>query len=291
MINIGRGIHMKKIILLFLVITGLYLAFTSFSHFSWPGLGTNGKEKASAQRVTQIEVNVSGVETTIIQEERDTVEAILDGKGEVSVKKKGSTIKIDYKRKWPQWFGGFEKTELSIYIPLNYDKDLDINLGSGGFEFAGNEPIKLRDVSLDMSSGDIMLGDLQVREFELNGASGELFISSLNAGEADLEISSGSTVIDSLEGRLEAGIASGELDIRMKKLTAPIALDVSSGDVQLDLPDNASFTLDAHYSSGDIRTDFTMDEKEVKDSRIIGTNKEGAHEIKIDVSSGDVRIF
>jgi lia operon protein LiaG len=282
---------MKKIILLFLVITGLYLAFTSFSHFSWPGLGTNGKEKASAQRVTQIEVNVSGVETTIIQEERDTVEAILDGKGEVSVKKKGSTIKIDYKRKWPQWFGGFEKTELSIYIPLNYDKDLDINLGSGGFEFAGNEPIKLRDVSLDMSSGDIMLGDLQVREFELNGASGELFISSLNAGEADLEISSGSTVIDSLEGRLEAGIASGELDIRMKKLTAPIALDVSSGDVQLDLPDNASFTLDAHYSSGDIRTDFTMDEKEVKDSRIIGTNKEGAHEIKIDVSSGDVRIF
>ncbi|MGD6878139.1 LiaG family protein [Bacillus infantis] len=282
---------MKKIILLFLVITGLYLAFTSFSHFSWLGLGANGKEKASAERVSRIEVNVSGVETTIIQEERDTVEAVLDGKGEVNVKKNGRTIKVDYKRKWPHWFGGFEKTELSIYIPQDYDKDLDINLGSGDFDFAGNEPIKLRDVSLDMSSGDVMLGDLQVREFELNGASGELFISSLKAEEADLEISSGSTTIDSLEGKLEAGIASGELGIKMKKLAAPIDLDVSSGDVQLDLPDNASFTLDAHYSSGDIHADVPMDQKEVKDNRISGINKEGKHEIKVDVSSGDVSIY
>ncbi|MGD6842831.1 LiaG family protein [Bacillus infantis] len=282
---------MKKIILLFLSITGLYLVFTSFSHFSWLGLGANGKEKASAERVSQIEVNVSGVETTIIQEKRDTVEAVLDGKGEVSVKKKGSLIKIDYKRKWPHWFSGFEKTKLSIYIPENYDKDLDINLGSGDFEFAGNDPIKLREVSLDMSSGDVKLGSLDVREFELNGASGELFISSLKAGEADLEISSGSTIIDSLEGRLEAGIASGELDIKMKKLTAPIDLDVSSGDVQLDLPDNASFALDAHYSSGEIRADFALDEKEIKDNRILGRHKEGKHEIKVDVSSGDVGIY
>jgi lia operon protein LiaG len=77
----------------------------------------------------------------------------------------------------------------------------------------------------------------------------------------------------------------------MAELTDDLNLNVSSGDLELDLPDNADFTLNGKTSSGDISCDFELKNKEENDDRLSGKHGNGKHEIKADVSSGDIVIF
>ncbi|MFH7445155.1 DUF4097 family beta strand repeat-containing protein, partial [Pseudomonas syringae pv. tagetis] len=61
----------------------------------------------------------------------------------------------------------------------------------------------------------------------------------------------------------------------MDKLTDTIKIDVSSGNVELDLPDSAYFELNGRVSSGKISSDFPLTTKGTDRKHMNGTHGSG----------------
>lgn len=264
------------------------------------GSGVNFAKAEDSVKVTSqtedISIDISSVETLIVPEDRDDVRAELKGKGTVKVDKHGDEIEVAVKRKGFFWFNWFEmdKTTMKVYIPEDYEKNVQIKLGSGEVVFKGDSidsPIKLKNLAIEIGSGSMVLENLDVETLEHQSSSGEAEFNSIAAGSGSLEVSSGSVHVKNYSGKLEADVSSGELEIQMDSLTDDVNLNVSSGDIELDLPDDADFTLKGKISSGDISSQFPLENKEASDNRLHGKHGSGKYEINADVSSGEIKIF
>lgn len=260
---------MKKILIIVVILVGAFLLFTSIP--SWFSFGKQTAEVTNA--INEIEIDVSGISTTMITEKRDDVEAELDGKGTVSVKQSGDSIEVEYKRKWFQSFSFFKRPKLTIYLPEDYDRDLAIEMGSGSLNYNGqsNKPIQINNLELDVSSGNVNMD-------------------SLTAHSGVFDISSGNVNVKRYKGKLEADVSSGKINIQMDELTDSVAVDVSSGYVELDLPNKADFTLDGKVSSGAISSNFVLKNKEENKQVLKGVHGTGEYQVDLSVSSGKIEV-
>lgn len=283
---------MKRILLIFLIIAGGYILFTTVGNLTWFA----NKDQTHAEitnKIDNIEFAIASANVTIIPENRDDLEAQLTGKGKVTVKQKGDTITVEYKQKWFSWFQFFNHSKLTVYVPEDYKEDMVIDIGSGNVNLSGESskrPYKLNHLILDMSSGNVELNDLVVNEFAFDGSSGNVGIHSLDSKTASVDVSSGNVKITDFAGELEAEISSGRFDAQFVELRDSISIDVSSGNVSLDLPDKADFTLEGETGSGNISTKFPLKLEKQDKHELKGTHGSGKHEIEIDVSSGNVEI-
>jgi lia operon protein LiaG len=286
---------MKKVLVIFLVITGVYLLFFQTSILSWSIFGNDRQEATVSRNIDLIEIDVSGASTTIIPDNTNMVQAELDGKGKVTVSKNGDQISVHYKSKWFE--GGlpfFKKSKLTIYIPENYDRGLSIDVGSGNLAYTGpaqNQPMELDELKIELSSGNVELNNLTTKTLIHDGSSGNIQINSLKAEKAILDISSGNINLENYTGGLEVDLSSGNLDVKMDEMVGPIEMDVSSGKVSLDLPKNASFILKSDISSGHINNQFPLKNSEEVKKSLKGTYGSGKYTIDLDVSSGSIDIY
>lgn len=232
-----------------------------------------GKETSVevTEHIQTIDFDLSGISTTIIPDSRSNVEAVLDGKGSVEVKSKGDQIKIDYQRKWFEQFGFFDNTELVVYVPEDYDQDLDIEVGSGNVQLDGNEKMSINRLEMEVGSGNINIDSLKTKS-------------------GVMDVSSGNINLKQYSGQIEADVSSGNLEIQMEEVTGPIELDVSSGRVVLDLPEDAHFTLDGQVSSGYIDNKFDLENTVQNEKELSGVYGTGDNPIYLDVSSGVIEI-
>lgn len=282
---------MKRIVILLVIITGLYIVFNQSLQFE--GFTFGGSKDGSAElsnKIETIEINVAGVKATIIPEDRDDVEAILTGKGSLIVKETGNSIVVETKRKMFNWFSFSEKRQLKIYVPKDFNRTMNIQIGSGTLNFSG-QSMKLKDLTLDIGSGDVKIGHLEVIEFTHDGSSGNVEIDTLLTKTGTFDLSSGNLYINHYSGALNADVSSGRFSVKMDQLNDSINIDLSSGDVKLDLPDNADFKLNGKVSSGNISSDFPLTSNGTDNKNIEGTHGSGKNEINVSVSSGDLQIF
>ncbi|MBT2679646.1 DUF4097 domain-containing protein [Bacillus sp. ISL-35] len=286
---------MQRILVIFLVITGAYIGW----NYWFDGDGLNFARAEDSVKVSngteKITVDVSSVASKIVQEDRNDVHAELEGKGSVKVMRHGDEIQVTVKRKGFFWFNWFEmdQTSLTIYIPEDYEKDMDIELGSGKIAFKGNsadQPVKLRNLAINIGSGSMTLENFDVENLEHQSSSGEVSMDSISASSGSFDVSSGSVHVKNYSGKLDADVSSGELDIQMKQLIDDVDLNVSSGYIELDLPNEADFTLDGKISSGNLSSDFSLKNKEASKNRIRGKYGSGKFQINADVSSGNIKI-
>lgn len=282
---------MKRIVILLLIITGLYIVFNQ--SFQFDGFAAGGSKEGRAalpNNIETIDINVGGVKTTIIPENRDDVEAVLTGKGSLIVKETGSRLVVETKKGWFNWFSFSEKRQLKIYIPEDYNREMRIQIGSGSLNFSG-ESMQLDALSLDIGSGNVSLDHLEVEEFTHDGSSGNVVIDTLITKTGTFDLSSGNLEIEHYSGAFHADVSSGKLLLQMDKLNDLIDIDLSSGKVDLDLPDNADFTLDGEVSSGNISSEFPLTTTETDNKNLKGIHGSGKNKINISVSSGDVDIY
>jgi lia operon protein LiaG len=289
------GSDMKKILVTFLVIMCIYLLFFQSSIFSWSIFDNESKEATVTSSVNLIEIDVSSASTTIIPDNTNILRADLDGKGKVTVNKKGDQISVHYKRKWFE--GGlpfFNKSKLTIYIPENYDRDMSIEVGSGNLAYSGPskiQPMVLEELKVELSSGNVELENFTTKTFKHDGSSGNIQIDSLTTANGILDISSGNINLNNYSGGLKADLSSGNLAVQMDEMVGPIDIEVNSGRVSLDLPKNASFTLNGDVSSGHIDNQFLLENKVADKKKVKGTYSNGKYDIDLDVSSGSIDIF
>lgn len=282
---------MKRIVILLLIITGLYIIFQQSFRFDWFSAGNREGKAAISNDIHVIKVDVSAVNADIIPEDRMDLKAVLDGNGNLTVKEDGDKVVITVKKKWFDWFDGapFTKKTLKIFIPESYQQKMEIDLGSGNLDFSGKS-MKLDELSVEIGSGNMNLDHLTVNHFIHDGASGNVQIDTLSTKTGSFDLSSGNLDIQHYTGKINADVSSGRAKVQVDKLTDSIDLDLSSGIVNLDLPNDADFDLDGEVSSGNISCDFPLKSRELNRKSIKGTHGTGEHKINLSVSSGNIDI-
>lgn len=246
------------------ILLGGFLLFISVS--SWFPFGKQTAEVTN--KIDLIDIDVSGINTTIIPEKRDNVEAELDGNGTVQVGKSGNRIEIEYKRKWYQQFGFFKRPKLTVYLPEDYHQDMEIEVGSGNIN---SKNLQIQNLVLDVNSGNVNMD-------------------SITAQTGVLDVSSGNIDLQQYTGQLEADVSSGNLSIQMDELKDSIKVDVSSGHVELDLPSDANFTLNGEVNSGSISNRFALEKQQENKHELKGVHGSGEHHLDLSVSSGKIEI-
>lgn len=283
---------LKRIFAIFIILVGSYILFNGVN--SWMTFGGGSKEASINNRIDLISIDVSSSDTVIIPEKRNDVRAELDGKGNVTVNKSGNEVQVEYKRKWLDGFQFFNnKSNLKIYVPEDYSKSMSIKVGSGRLNFAGkseSHPFELEKLNVDMSSGKISLANIKADEFEHKGSSGMMDADHLTAGSGEIDMSSGRVKIWNYQGKLDAEVSSGQLDILIRKLSDSVNVKASSGFVRLNLPDDADFTLKGKASSGHISSHYKLDDEIRNKNDISGKHGTGEHDISVSVSSGKAEI-
>ncbi|MGF2614225.1 DUF4097 domain-containing protein [Rossellomorea vietnamensis] len=286
--------NLFAIIIAVLVVGSVLLILNDHTSLFASGKRTGDNSVSVNDKVDTIEIDVASSNTVIIPEDRDDVKAELEGDGNLIVSSRGDGIKVEVKRKWFSWMSFNHDSELTVFIPKQFDRSMDINIGSGSLEFAGNsssKPMVLDTLRTDMSSGNLELTDIKTNKFVHNGSSGSLIVDRLTTEDGIVDISSGDVEMTDYSGPLKGDLSSGEMDVEMAELKGDIRFDLSSGNVELDLPDNSSFTLTGEASSGNISNEFPLKSEKLDDGDISGTHGSGKYEIEISVSSGDVRIY
>lgn len=141
----------------------------------------------------------------------------------------------------------------------------------------------LTEVRLNSVSADFDVAALTVKEtLTFDSVSGDLETDFLTADSAELTTVSGKIDLDGSFRQVTGGSTSGEVDLTLRKCPDRIELNTVSGNVDLELPRNAGFTLDYSTVSGDLESDFPLTTD--------GTCGDGSGSITINTTSGDLKI-
>lgn len=285
---------MKRIIIIFFVIFGIYLLFNS-NLLSLLRFDKSSGDEVSLRGIDVIDIDISSVQATIIPENRKTLKTELSGKGKVTVDKSGDTLRVKYKRSGMNLFSFIKNNpKVTIYLPINYENDMNIKVGSGLLNFtslAKNSPMQLNYLDVKLGSGKMDLNNIRTEEFSFDGGSGVININRLITEDGSIDINSGIVKVEHYEGKLDASVLSGLLHVQIDKLKDDIDIDVNSGQLKLDLPDDASFKLNSKLGSGLITCDFPLENRSQEKKKLTGVHGSGEHELDISVSSGLVKIY
>jgi len=148
----------------------------------------------------------------------------------------GSEMRIEFV---PQPHIGFDSiTErLEIAIPASYSQDL----------------------AIEIVSGRTAISNLKLDELTYRGSSGSLRSEDVTAKKADVEVTSGSVRMSGFAGDLQAETSSGRVEVEYREyLKNNVNIKGISGSIQLKLPTESEFALDASTTSGSVNCDFPL---------------------------------
>lgn len=220
----------------------------------------------------------------------------------------------------------FESSSGRITVKKVKANDIKVNSFSGDINI---ESIDSESAYFDSSSGMGTLGDINSKTFRFATFSGDIKINTLTSEDSDIssssgiisvkggntdkikfktfsgdingenigskdtniDTSSGSVFVSGLEGRLTVQSFSGNVEAGFARNPGNIFIKTSSGEIGLDLPSEASFKLDAHCTSGNIKCDFPIHiSGSADDNTIAGVVGSGDGSIKIETFSGGIGI-
>ncbi|MGI6126490.1 MAG: DUF4097 domain-containing protein [Planifilum sp.] len=289
---------MRKLFGLFFILLGglvLYGALTNSVVGRWLTFGNAATDAVSLDGVERIEIRGAALDLRIIPEQREDVSAALRGgrKNVLSLNRNGDTLSISVGKEWYQWFFSRHRYRLEVRIPWDYEHRLAIDVDAGDIRFHGpsvNRPMALEELELELDAGEVYLSHLQVERIQHRSWSGNVEAGYVTAEEADWHVTSGNLRLKNYSGSLGVEMVSGDVRIQMDDLSGPVDTAITSGDLRLDLPKDAGFTLDAKATSGEIHVDFPMRVVKKDLQSISGSHGSGKYPIRLRTTSGDIRI-
>lgn len=180
---------------------------------------------------------------------------------------------------------------------------LDVSAGSGGLKISaigdrvhaetGSGDIDIErvkgNVHAKTGSGSIDANDI-AGAFEGDSGSGHITLQQTAPGSVRVDTGSGGMELHGVHGSLEAKAGSGTIRAEGEP-TGAWTVHTGSGEVQLKLPSNAAFDLDAHTSSGSISVDHPHDvQGSVGRKEVRGRVGGGGVPVEVQTGSGDIQI-
>ncbi len=208
-----------------------------------------------------------------------------------------------------------EVKETEIYGNLNIENDngrVEIHKATGNISVNN----RLSEVSIGEADGNVAVtvsagqikinrvgknlsvrndfGNLSVGEISGNldaiGKSGSIEVAKVS-GEVRVENTFGGVNLKECNGPVTANISTGDLKVAVTQVTNPLNFNVQFGSIQLSLPENSSFNLDAGTTFGAISSDFEINRsKKSAGESATGAINGGGPLVKINVQNGSIRL-
>ncbi|MCJ7649332.1 MAG: DUF4097 domain-containing protein [Candidatus Lokiarchaeota archaeon] len=151
-------------------------------------------------------------------------------------------------------------------------------------------PQDYRDnVIIDAVSADVDISNLDLNNFQCKTVSGDLRIKFLGSDSLTLKTTSGEVNIMDFTGNLKADSVSGDINVSYRIFDNNIDVKTISGEVKIDLPQNAEFYLKTNTVSGEVVARFPITIISFnKMNQLEGTVGTGDNRIIVDTVSGDI---
>lgn len=284
---------MRKTVDYLLIIGGIILLL--FVIYNGTSFFQDLDSTQSVSDIGKMEINTESVNVEIIPENRTNLQASLKGWGKngkkLTVKKEEETIKIDVDKKWISVSLPFTGASLEVRVPEHYKENLQTEIKSGNLTFAGTENLSLKQLSLKGHSGNIYLNGLNAEKIATETRSGNVNLNKVTAQSTSVHVRSGNLTVKNFKGPLSTSTRSGNAYIQPESLTAPIHAKTRSGNLKVNLPnENTGFMLDARVNSGNINSDFELQDAKMNDHQITGSYGDGTYDIKLETNSGNITI-
>lgn len=181
--------------------------------------------------------------------------------------------------------------KIQVYIPVSYDKNLQIKSSSGDVSF--DSDMALDSILCTQSSGDFNIrSTITSKKFTLKTSSGDIDIENLLAASYQINSTSGYINIKTLSGSGDVAASSGDIKINYNDISYYANISASSGDINLSIPSSLSFEFNGKCSSGEINSNFDMNYKNKNGNEAIAKVGDGPYKkISVKTNSGDIDIY
>ena len=126
--------------------------------------------------------------------------------------------------------------------------------------------------------------------FEARAGSGDITFEQTAAGSVRVQTGSGTIHLRNVAGSLEAGAGSGDVDVQ-GTMAGDWRIHTGSGEVEVKLPSNARFNVNARSSSGEVEVNHPVTmQGSLKRNHIEGTVNGGGTMLDVSTGSGSIRV-
>ena len=147
-------------------------------------------------------------------------------------------------------------------------------------------------VMMYVGAGSLVSDGIQAKDVYLNAGAGSMTYTQPAGFRADhisADVSAGSLIAKNMAaGNYEVDVSAGSANIY--GLNEECNVDVSAGDVTLDIPENSSAKFICDKSAGDIRIMVGGENRHADDGDIISING-GGTTVNLSVSAGDIKVL
>lgn len=186
-------------------------------------------------------------------------------------------------------FGTFNN-KIELYVPKNYNKNLQVRTKSGNIEV--KDVMNLDKINFCQNSGNFNSREIiTANEVNLEASSGNIKAEALLTKLYKIKTSSGNIDIRTLSGSGAVDASSGNIKIGYKEVGDELRANASSGNVKLTLPKDISFEFYGQCTSGNIDTDFDVNYKNKKGNEATAKiGNEPYKKINVETRSGNIEI-
>lgn len=249
----------------------------------------NDERKSDINNVYDMEIESNNTAVNILKSQDGNMRTRLHGninanfKPAVTMIKEGNTLSI--KVAHPPTMMTVNKSDLvlDIYIPESYLGDLNITNDLGSI--SSKEKFNFKNIQFTNTTGNIEIKNMTSKMATVNCDLGNILIDTLSTDKLNFKVSSGNITLDNFKGNLSGKADLGKVTATYTSLNNDINLEVSTGNILLNLPKDSDFSIDASCNSGKIscshdvtvenndNTDDDSIDKSLKGKVLTGKNK------------------
>lgn len=313
---------MKKIIIsAVIVIVVIILGFSIYKEF-FSNNSVSGISNYDIKKIENVRIETTSTDIEVVRGSSSEIIVEIDGeqskreanKFRLNVTEKGDRLEITYKRVKEFFSFGFafnQDVTLRVTLPEKTFNEVVVDSVSGDVEMdaVSAKRVDAKTVSGDLelqqiqstnlmsiksTSGDIDVDQADLNEFKIGSISGTVEVHSLIAVNGEIKTTSGDINVD-LEKEMESlaiDSTSGDIDVNLEKEIESLILDTTSGDVQTTFRQKpTSLNIRFNSTSGRAMIDLPEVDYEVNDkNKVIGKIGNGSNTLKIETTSGDIKV-
>lgn len=231
-------------------------------------------EKISIDGIDELELEFRSSNLNLIFTDDNQVRIVqysseeLTGNQLFTYSKSNSRLKVLEGSRRVHFFFNFTQTAYDVYIPKQYEGSLNLKSVSGDILVEDNLKLKELDISstsgninmnhieskkikLETISGDISLGDITSKELSMKSVSGNVKTGKL-MNNIKIKTTSGDMRLGAIEGEIDLSSISGKIVSEDFKITGDSKVKTTSGNVEIYLNEESNCEIRPKTLSGDI---------------------------------------
>lgn len=260
-------------------IAGATLGDIIFSHDKWQdtnALTLNEEKVFAVSDIKDITIGATSANIDVLTSEDDDIKVKMEASysssssaPELRAVVREGVLDIEINHKPAIGVNVIMNEKLTVYVPSSYEENLKVHAVSGNVNVKG----------------------LHLNELELSSTSGNIITEGVTANTTKAGSVSGNTRLFDFAGDLKGSSTSGSLWVEYKEYEENrVNFKAVSGEIYINIPDDAGFRLEANSVSGDIKCSFPVTIEDNSRGHIAGEVNGGGGEIVCKTTSGDIEI-